>query len=399
MTAVTDGRTQAVVAGLVTAVVGWTSSFAVVLGGLRAVGATSAQAASGLMVLSLTMGVGCIVMARTTRRPITVAWSTPGAALLLGTGAVAGGWPGAVGAFLVCGLLIALTAVWPTLGALIARIPGPLAQAMLAGVLVPICLAPVRAAVDSPALVLPVVGVWLLALRFAPRWAVPAAFVLALGLVVAVGGRVGPNAWPRPEWTTPTLGLQAIVGVALPLYLVTMASQNVPGVAVLRSFGYEVPWRRAMAVTGAGTILGAPFGGHAINLAAISAALAASDEAGADRERRWVAADVAGWAYVALGLAASAVVGLVAGAPPGLVETAAGLALLPTLAASLAGALTDANHRVPAVVTFLVGASGASVLGIGPAFWSLLAGLAVWIVLARPAAAPGRTGRGRHRRV
>lgn len=283
-----------ILAGVVTALVGFTSSFAVVLTGLDAVGANAAQAASGLLAVSLTMGLACVVLAWRYRMPITVAWSTPGAALLVATGAVEGGWSAAVGAFLITAALILLTALWPALGALIARIPPSIAQAMLAGVLLPLCLAPITGIVANPWGVVPVVLTWLLFARLAPRWAVPFAFVAA-AVVVAVS-LIGEGApfdpallLPRLEFTAPTFTVGALVGLALPLFIVTMASQNVPGIAIMRSFGYEVPWRPAMLVTGIGTALGATAGGHAINLAAISAALAASPDADPDPRRRWVA--------------------------------------------------------------------------------------------------------------
>lgn len=270
-----------IVAGIVTSLVGVTSSFAVVLTGLDAVGATRAQAASGLLVLCLTMGASAILLAWRYRMPITVAWSTPGAAVLAATGAVEGGWPAAVGAFLVTAGLILLTALWPQLGRLIARIPPSIAQAMLAGVLLPLCLAPITGLVLNPWGVVPVLLTWLVFVRVASRWAVPLAFVAA-SVVVAVdvavtGATIDPALLvPRLEFTAPTLTFGAVAGLALPLFLVTMASQNVPGIAIMRSFGYQVPWRPAMLVTGVGTALGATAGGHAINLAAISAALAAA---------------------------------------------------------------------------------------------------------------------------
>ncbi|MDO9378580.1 MAG: benzoate/H(+) symporter BenE family transporter, partial [Nocardioidaceae bacterium] len=304
-------RTQSVLAGVVTAVVGFTSSFAVVLAGLRAVGATPEQAASGLLVMCLVQAVGIVWLSRRYRMPVTLAWSTPGAALLASTGAVAGGWPAAVGAFATVGGLIVLTAAWPRLGAVVASIPRPLAQAMLAGVLLPLCLAPVTAVAEQPGYVVPVVLTWLVLLRLAPRWAVPASLAVALALVVgslvASGDAPAASALlPSIELTRPSLTVQALVGIALPLYVVTMASQNVPGVAVMSSFGYTVPWRPAMAVTGAGTVLGAAAGVHAVNLAAISAALAASPEAGADPSRRWRAAQAAGCTYAVIGAAAAA---------------------------------------------------------------------------------------------
>ncbi|MGY1849767.1 benzoate/H(+) symporter BenE family transporter [Blastococcus sp. SYSU DS1021] len=368
------------VAGLVTALVGFLSSFAVVLTGLRAVGATPEQAASGLLVLSVAMGVATVLLAQRTRMPITVAWSTPGAALL--ATASAPSWSVAVGAFLLVGVLVLLTAAWPRLGEAIGAIPPVLAQAMLAGVLVPLCLQPVRAALEIPWLVVPVVLVWVVLLRFSPRWAVPAAFAVTLGIIgwlaVRDGGVPVAALLPSLVWTTPDFGSVAVVGLALPLFLVTMASQNVPGMAVLAAFGYRAPWRPAMAVTGAGTLLGAPFGGHAINLAAISAALAAGPEADADPGRRYLAARTAGLAYVGFAVVSAAVAALVATAPAGFVAAAAGLALWPVLASSLSAALARAEDRIPVVATFLVAISGITVGGIGSAFWSLVVGLVLW---------------------
>ncbi|MEV0433538.1 benzoate/H(+) symporter BenE family transporter [Nocardia sp. NPDC050413] len=380
------GIGQPLGAGAVTALVGFTSSFAVVLSGLRAVGASPAQAASGLLVLCFTQGIGILLLSFRYRIPITLAWSTPGAALLVSTGLVAGGWPGAVAAFAVTGVLIVVTGLWQRLGSLVAAIPVPIAQAMLAGVLVPLCLAPVQALRTSPAVVVPVIVVWLVLQRYAPKWAVLVAFATAAvgtGIDIVVADRhLDLSAMvPALEWTAPHWHWQAIVGIAVPLYIVTMASQNIPGVAVMRSFDYQVPWRPAMLVTGIGTVLGAPAGGHAINLAAISAALAAAPSASPDPKRRWIAAATAGASYLVLGLASAALVTLIAAAPAGTLETVAGLALLATLAASLSAALTDPGDRLPGLVTFLVAASGTTLLGIGGAFWALLAGLIVRRIL------------------
>lgn len=287
------------VAGIVTALVGFTSSFAVVLAGLRAVGADPAQAASGLLALTLAVGLGVLVLAWRSKVPVTLAWSTPGAALLAASGMPDGGWPAAVGGFIAAGVLLALTGLVPALGRVMAKIPSSLAQAMLAGVLLQLCLAPFKALGTVPVFVAPVILCWLVMMKFAPRWAVPAALLVALAVIgvslASAGTSVDSGAlMPALTWTTPAFSLQAMAGIALPLFVVTMASQNVPGVAVLRSFGYETPWQPAMLVTGAGTVAAAPFGGHAINLAALSAALAAGDEAGADRSRRWVAGFTSG---------------------------------------------------------------------------------------------------------
>ena len=382
-----------VTAGVVSGLVGFTSAFVVVLSGLAGVGATPDQAASGLLAVSVTMGLASILLAGWTRMPITVAWSTPGAALLVSTGEVQGGWPAAVGAFLVTGALVVLTGLVPQLGALVARIPVSVAQAMLAGVLLQLCLGPVTGLATDPLAVAPVVVVWLLALRLLPRWAAPLALLTAAVVVaahlVASGTPVDPSALaPRLELTAPVLTPGAVVGVALPLYLVTMASQNVPGVAVMKGLGYDVPWQRSMLVTGVGTLLGAPAGGHAINLAAISAALAAGPEAGEDRSRRWIASVTSGSVLVLLGTASAAFAALVLLAPAGVVPAVAGLALLATLASSLQAALAEPEERVAAVVAFVTAASGIAVAGVSAAFWALVAGLVVRAVL-RPGRRPG----------
>ena len=383
-----------ITAGIVTALVGFTSAFVVVLTGLDAVGATPEQASSGLLAVSVTMGLASIVLALTTRIPITVAWSTPGAALLAATGIVDGGWPAAIGAFLVTAALILLTGLLPQLGALIARIPPSIAQAMLAGVLFPLCLGPITGLAINPLEVAPVVIVWLTAARFLPRWAVPLAFVAAaivIGIHVAVTGTTieALALVPRVELTAPTLTVQAVVGIALPLWLVTMASQNVPGVAVMKGFGYTVPWRRSMIVTGLGTALGAPAGGHAINLAAISAALAAGPDAGVDRDRRWIASVTSGIGVIILGLGSAAFGTLVLLAPVAVIPAVAGLALFAVFGSAVQQAIDDPGERIPAVVTFLTAASGIAILGVSAAFWALVAGLVVRTVLhlgRRPAA-------------
>lgn len=378
-----DGATH-VAAGVVTALVGFTSAFTVVLGGLRAVGATPAQAASGLLAVTLAMGAATVLLAWRTRLPITVAWSTPGAALLATTGTAAGGWAHAVGGFVVCGLLLAAVGLWRRLEHWVRLIPVPLANAMLAGVLVGLCLEPVRAVADRPLLVGPVVLVWLVLLRLAPRWATPAAIGLAIALAVAspdVRALDPADLVPSLTWTTPALSWPAVVSVAVPLFVVTMASQNIPGVAVLAGFGYTAPLRPAMLVTGLGSVLAAPFGGHAINLAAISAALAAGPEGGPDPRRRWRAAVVAGLGYLLLGAGSAAVAAVALAAPAGLIAAAAGLALVGTLAASLGGAFGTPGHRESAAVTFLVTVSGISVGGVSAAFWGLVAGIACHLVL------------------
>ena len=256
---------------------------------------------------------------------------------------VHGGWPAAVGAFLVTGALLVITGLWPRLGRLIAAIPTPIAQAMLAGVVLELCLAPVRGFAAHPWSVGPILLTWAVMLRLARRWAVPAAFAATLAVVAVDAARHGgPHGAlvPHLAWTAPTLTWASLLGLAIPLYVVTMAGQNIPGVAVMASYGYQVPWRETMTVTGLGTAAGAMAGGHAINLAAITASMAASPEADPDPARRWLASWTAGWSYLVLALFSTALVAFISVAPPGVAGAVAGLALLGTLSASLAGALS-----------------------------------------------------------
>ncbi|MCO6417378.1 benzoate/H(+) symporter BenE family transporter [Siccirubricoccus sp. KC 17139] len=367
----------ALAAGLLAGFVGFASSFAVVLQGLRAMGASPAQAASGLMVLSIAMGLCGILLSLWRRLPISVAWSTPGAALLAASAAPAGGFAEAVGAFLLTGALIVLAGLWKPLGRAVAAIPPPLANAMLAGVLLGLCLAPVRAVAEAPAMGLAIFAAWAVVGRLNRLLAVPAAVLVALGLIgatVELPPGLLAAAGPAPVWVTPAFSPSAMLGIALPLFLVTMASQNIPGMAVLNANGYRPAPGPLFTVTGLFTLLGAPLGGHAVNLAAITAALCASPEAEPDPARRWQAAVVAGVVYVGFGLLAGTATAFVGAAPPILIQAVAGLALLGAFGAALQGALMAPEGREAAVICFLVTASGLTVAGISGAFWGLLAG-------------------------
>jgi benzoate membrane transport protein len=370
---------QPLLAGVVAAIVGFASSFTIILTGLRSVGATPEQASSGLLVLSVAMGATAMALSWRTRLPVAIAWSTPGAALLVSAGVQPGGWPAAVGAFMVCGVLLALAGLWRGLGRWIARIPAPLANALLAGVLLPLCLAPVRAVTELPALAGPVVLVWALLLCVARRWAVPGALAAAIVAVLVDGpaGTDGARLLPALAFTAPELHAGAIAGLALPLFVVTMASQNVSGMSVLAAFGYRPDLRPVLLTTGAATAVIGPFGGHAINLAAITAALVAGPEAGPDPRRRWIAAVSGGASHLLLGLGAGLATALLAASPPLLVAAIAGLALLGALAGALSAAAAEGEHRDAAVVTLVVSAAGFTVLGVSAPFWGLLAGLAL----------------------
>ena len=370
----------AIAAGLLASFVGFASSFAVVLRGLTEAGASPAQAASGLMAVSVAMGVGGIWLSWRTRMPVSVAWSTPGAALLASTGVPEGGFPVAVGAFLAAGVLMVAAGLIRPLGRAVAAIPAPLANAMLAGVLLNLCLAPVRAVSFNPAMGLAILGTWAVVARFNRLLAVPAAVVVTAVLVAAttplpfdgIGALL-----PTPVLVMPAFSPAALLGIALPLFVVTMASQNIPGIAVLNANGFRPDPGPLFTRTGILSLLGAPLGGHAVNLAAITAAICAGPEADPDPARRWWAAVVAGLGYIGFGLLAGGATVLIAAAPPVLIEAAAGLALLGAFSGALMAAVADPARREAAAITFLVSASGLAFAGIGGAFWGLLAGIAM----------------------
>lgn len=385
------GPWPAILAGLIASAVGYGSSFAIVLQGLIGVGASPSQAASGLLAVGTMMGLAAIVFALRYRMPIAIAWSTPGAALLAATGPDPAGFPAAVGAFLVAGALVVIAGLWRPLGRAVLAIPAPLANAMLAGVLLEFCIAPVKAVAAVPMLALPVIVVWVIVARFARLYAAPAAVLTAAlmltlsatGLLPAGGAApsaalgAGISFWPRLEWVTPVFSWSAIVGIALPLFLVTMASQNIPGFTVLRANGYEPPSQPLLIGTGAATLVAAPFGGHAVNLAAITAALCAGPDAHPDPARRYLAAVASGAAYVAMGALAPFAAGFIRVSPPILIEAVAGLALLGAFGSAGLAFLGAARERDAAIVTFVTTASGLSYFGIGAPFWGLVAGGAV----------------------
>ena len=385
-----DLSPPAAVAGFVAVLVGFTSSVAIVFAAAQALGATPAQATSWMWALGLGMGLTSIGLSLWYRQPVLTAWSTPGAALLAGTSGV--GMAEATGAFVACGLLIVLAGLTRTFERVMDRIPQAIAAALLAGVLARFGLDAVGAVATAPGLVLTMALAFLLGRRWWPRYAVPG--VLVAGAVVAsLQGRLQWSRvawdWAVPVFTAPVFTLGAFVGVALPLFVVTMASQNLPGVAAQRAAGYAVPVSPPVVATGVASVLLAPFGGYAFNLAAITAAICMGREASEDPARRYTASVSAGAFYVAVGLAGGAVVGLLQAFPRELVLALAGLALLGTIAGGLATALKDERHRDAAGLTFLVTLSGVAPLGVGSAFWGVVAGTTALLVQQwrhRPAA-------------
>ncbi len=381
---VRDFSVSALVAGFVAVLVGFTSSVVIVFAAAQALGATPAQATSWIWALGLGMGLTSIGLSAWYRQPVLTAWSTPGAALIAGTSGVA--MAEAIGAFVACGVLILLAGITRSFERVMDRIPQAIAAALLAGVLARFGLDAVGAVTTAPTLVLGMAGVFLLGRRYWPRYAVPG--VLLTGLAIA--GLQGRMQWSRvvweaalPVWTTPALSWGAFIGIAVPLFVVTMASQNLPGVAAQRAAGYRVPVSAPVAVTGVATVLLAPFGGYAFNLAAITAAICMGPEAHPDPARRYTASLAAGVFYLAIGLVGGAVIGLLQAFPRELVLAVAGLALLGTIAGGLAAALKDEAHRDAAGLTFLVTLSGVTIAGVGSAFWGVLAGAVALLVLQR----------------
>jgi benzoate membrane transport protein len=382
---------QPLFAGALASIVGFASSFTIVLAGFAAAGASPAQAASGLLALCVVKGFLAIGLSAWKRMPISIAWSTPGAALLVSTGAPQGGYAVAVGAFLAASALVVIAGLWRPFGRAVAAIPIALASAMLAGVLLDLCLAPVRAVGAMPALALPIVLVWAVAWRFARLYAVPIAVAVTAAIVIfatQIPPGVLTDISPKPVLVPPVFSLDALVGIALPLFIVTMASQNVPGLAVLNANGYRPDVSPTFVSTGIASGIIGFFGGHLVNLAAITAALCAGPEAHPNPQKRWIAAAAAGAGYVVLGLFAGFFAAFIAASPPLLIQAVAGLALLGSLAGALAGALARDEERIPAILTFVTTASGISFFGIGAAFWGLLAGGAVLALARYRAASP-----------
>lgn len=376
------------VAGFVAVLVGFTSSVAIVFAATRALGATPEQAASWIWALGLGMGLTSLGLSLHYRQPVLTAWSTPGAALIAATQGVA--MPEAIGAFVVCALLIMLVGYTGWFERVMDRIPMAIAAALLAGVLARFALDAVLAARTAPGLVVVMAGAYLLGRRLWPRYAVPGVLLAGVAVAALQGGlHLGEVQWglAKPVWTTPTFSVSALVGIALPLFVVTMASQNLPGVAAQRASGYDIPVSPVVGATGLASLVLAPFGGYAINLAAITAAICMGREAHPDPARRYTASLAAGVYYVALGLAGGAVAGLLAAFPPELVAAVAGLALLGTIAGGLAMALKEERHRDAALLTFLVTLSGLTVGGIGSAFWGVVAGAVALLAGRRGSAA------------
>ena len=368
------------VAGFIAVMVGYTSSVILIIQAATAAGADTAQVASWLWTLGIGMGVSCIGLSLYYRMPVLTAWSTPGAALLittLGNFTLAE----AIGAFVISSLLITLCGISGWFDRLMKHIPAPLAAAMLAGVLLRFGLDLFKVAPQDPLLLGTLLLTFLLGRHLWPRYTM--VLVLGVGMLIcSVRGdlQMGTLHWQlaSPVWTWPAFSLDALFGIALPLFIVTMTSQNMPGIAILRAHGYQPATSSLISWTGLTGLLLAPFGGYAFNLAAITAAICMGKEVDPDTKRRWPAAVWAGCFYLVTGCFGATVAALFSAFPAALVTCIAGLALLGTIGNSLHSALQEDEAREAALLTFIITASGISLLGIAAACWGLLIGLAIY---------------------
>lgn len=377
-----DVNLPAFTAGFVAVLVGFTSSVAIVFQAAQAFGADAREIASWMWALGLGMGLATVIPSLWLRKPVMVAWSTPGAAVLATAGA--GYAMGeAVGAFIVCAALITLVGATGWFERVMSRIPVAVASALLAGVLTRFGMDTFAATATAPALVLLMLASYLLSRRFLARYAV----VIALAAGVLYVAATGRMAWhgmavglAEPVFTMPSFSWGGLVSLALPLFIVTMASQNLPGAAVIRASGYPLPISRLITMTGVAGLVLAPFGAFALNLSAITAAICMGPQAHEDRTRRYTAAACCGLLYIGIGIFGAVVTALLTAFPRELVVAIAGLALLGTIGTGLAAALREEAHRDAALITFLVTLSGVTLAGVGSAFWGVVAGSVALLV-------------------
>lgn len=366
-------------AGFVAVLVGFASSVAIVFQAGAAAGADPAQLASWISILGLMMGLSCIGFSWYYRAPVLTAWSTPGAALLA-SGLQGYSLAEAVGVFMFSALLTLLLGLSGWFDRVSRLLPMPLANAMLAGILLQFGFGIFRHLPAEPWLIGTAVLLFVFGRRFWPRFVIPLLLLVGvIGTLLAGQWQLAQVQWQwlTLQWVSPEFNVQALIGVGLPLFIVTMCSQNIPGVAVLRSQQYQTPISPLLSWTGLLTLISAPFGNFSINLAAITAAICSGPEAHPDPAKRYQAGIAAGLFYLLTGLAGATVVALFLAFPPALVAVVAGLALLLTLAGSLSACTADGPYREAAMLTFLLTASGVQLVGIGSAFWGLMLGMLV----------------------
>lgn len=378
-----DTSTSAVVAGFIAMLTGYTSSLVLMFQAGQAAGLTNGQISSWIWALSIGMAICCIGLSLRYRAPVMIAWSTPGAALLI-TSLPGVPYSEAIGAYILASGLIVLIGLTGTFDRLMRRIPASIAAALLAGVLFKIGLEICVAAEQQPLLVVAMLVAYLLGKRLLPRYAVLAALIVG-GVLASVFGLLNFEHFELqlavPEWTTPSFSLAAAISIGIPLFIVAMASQNLPGMAVLRANGYDVPASPLLSITGLTSILLAPFGSHGIHMAAISAAICAGPEAHEDPKKRYTAAIWCGVFYAIAGIFGATLAALFAALPKALILSIAALALFASIIGGLTQAMSEPKEREAALITFLVTASGMTLFSVGSAFWGIVAGLLTLAIL------------------
>ncbi|EKE73232.1 MULTISPECIES: benzoate/H(+) symporter BenE family transporter [Roseobacteraceae] len=374
------------VSGAIAVLLGYTSSVAIIFQAIDVLGLSHAQASSWMLALGLGMGLSTLILTLRYRMPILTAWSTPGAALLvLSLQGVR--VEEAIGAFLFCGALLTLTGLTGWFEKVAHLIPEAIGSAMLAGILFRFGLGVFSSMEENLPLVVLMCAVYLAGRRWFARFAIPSVLLAGIVFCALTSAFVTDTAFEfsfaMPVFTLPSFSPSALIGIGVPLYIVTMSSQNMPGVVTMKAAGYALPVSSAITVTGLTTLILAPFGGYAFNLAAITAAICAGPEADDNPATRWKAAMVTGVLYCMVGLMGAAVISLFVIAPKALVVTIAGLALLNTISASLSAALAAPAHRDAALVTFMTTVSGISFMSIGAPVWALLFGALTSLALTR----------------
>jgi benzoate membrane transport protein len=378
-----DTSTSAVVAGFIAMLTGYTSSLVLMFQAGQAAGLTNGQISSWIWALSIGMALCCIGLSLRYRAPIMIAWSTPGAALLI-TSLPGVPYSEAIGAYIFASGLIVLIGLTGTFDRLMRRIPASIAAALLAGVLFKIGLEICVAAEQQPLLVVAMLLAYLLGKRLLPRYAVLAALIVG-SVLAGIFGLLNFEHFELqlavPEWTTPSFSLAAAISIGIPLFIVAMASQNLPGMTVLRANGYDVPASPLLTTTGLTSMLLAPFGSHGIHMAAISAAICAGPEAHEDPQKRYTAAIWCGVFYGIAGIFGATLAALFAALPKALILSIAALALFASIIGGLTQAMSEPKEREAALITFLVTASGMTLFSVGSAFWGIVAGLLTLAIL------------------
>ena len=380
-----DSSPSTIVAGFIAMLTGYTSSLVLMFQAGQAAGLSGAQISSWIWALSIGMAICSIGFSLRYRTPVVIAWSTPGAALLI-TSLPGVPYGEAIGAFIFASALIALCGLTGSFERLMRRVPASLGAALLAGVLFNIGIEIFRAVEVQSVLVLGMFFSYLLAKRLLPRYAVLCALLVGC-LIAGLSGLLDFQRFSlqvaAPVWTTPSLSFAAIFSIGIPLFVIAMASQNMPGLAVLRAEGYDAPASPLISVTGIASVLLAPFGSHGIHLAAITMAICAGPEAHPDRSKRYTAAVWCGVFYGIAGIFGATLAALFAAFPAALVLSIAALALLGSIGSGLTQAMQTPHEREAALITFMVTASGLTLFGIGAALWGLIAGVVTLVILGR----------------